>query len=88
MQLAGEGGGDGWIYFAGFTCDHNGNALFSGLPVARRTAGLNASKQLTETQREKYFEFLTTCAEIEFAIAAVDAGEIDEINICKPRIAP
>jgi ribonuclease HII len=51
----------------------------TGLPP--ELAGLNDSKQLTEAQREKYFEFLTTCAEIEFAIAAVDAGVIDEINI-------
>jgi ribonuclease HII len=53
--------------------------LETGLPV--ELAGLNDSKQLTEAQREKFFEFLTTCAEIEFAIAAVDAGVIDEINI-------
>ncbi|MEI7809902.1 MAG: hypothetical protein WCJ07_15600, partial [Verrucomicrobiota bacterium] len=51
----------------------------SGLPA--ELAGLNDSKQLTEAQREQYFEFLTRCAEIEFAIAAVDAGVIDEINI-------
>ena len=51
----------------------------AGLPA--ELAGLNDSKQLTEAQREKYFEFLTACAEIEFAIAAVDAGVIDEINI-------
>jgi len=51
----------------------------TGLPA--ELAGLNDSKQLTETQREKYFAFLTACAEIEFAIAAVDAGVIDEINI-------
>jgi ribonuclease HII len=51
----------------------------SGLPA--ELAGLNDSKQLTEPQREKFFEFLTTCAEVEFAIAAVDAGVIDEINI-------
>ena len=53
--------------------------LETGLPA--ELAGLNDSKQLTETQREKFFEFLTACAEIEFAIAAVDAGVIDEINI-------
>jgi ribonuclease HII len=53
--------------------------LETGLPA--ELAGLNDSKQLTEAQREKYFEFLTRCAEIEFAIAAVDAGVIDEINI-------
>src|SRR5665213_4341949 len=51
----------------------------TGLPA--ELAGLNDSKQLTEAQREKYFEFLTRCTEIEFAIAAVDAGVIDEINI-------
>ena len=51
----------------------------SGLPA--ELAGLNDSKQLTEAQREKYFAFLTRCAEVEFAIAAVDAGVIDEINI-------
>jgi ribonuclease HII len=51
----------------------------TGLPT--ELSGLNDSKQLTEAQREKYFEFLTTCAEIEFAIAAVNAGVIDEINI-------
>jgi len=50
-----------------------------GLPAG--LTGLNDSKQLTESQREKFFEFLTACAEIEFAIAAVDAGVIDEINI-------
>ncbi len=51
----------------------------SGLPAG--LIGLNDSKQLTETQREKFFEFITDCGEIEFAIAAVDAGVIDEINI-------
>jgi ribonuclease HII len=51
----------------------------SGLPA--ELAGLNDSKQLTEAQRETYFKFLTACAEIEFAIAAVDAGVIDQINI-------
>lgn len=51
----------------------------TGLPP--KLAGLNDSKQLTEKQREKYFQFLTTCAEVAFAIAAVDAARIDEINI-------
>jgi ribonuclease HII len=53
----------------------------TGLPA--ELAGLNDSKQLTEMQREKYFAFLTACAEVEFAIAAVDARAIDEINILK-----
>ena len=51
----------------------------SGLPAG--LAGLNDSKQLTEAQREKYFAFLTACAEIEFGIAEADARVIDEINI-------
>jgi ribonuclease HII len=51
----------------------------TGLPA--ELAGLNDSKQLTETRREKYFEFLTRCAEVEFGIALVEAGVIDQINI-------
>jgi len=51
----------------------------TGLPDA--LAGLNDSKQLTETQRETFFQFITTCGEIEFGIAEVSAAVIDEINI-------
>jgi len=51
----------------------------AGLPAG--LAGLNDSKQLTEKQREKFFTFLTTCSEIEFAVAEIDAAQIDEINI-------
>jgi ribonuclease HII len=51
----------------------------TGLPAG--LAGLNDSKQLTETQREKFFAFITGCGEIEFGIAEVDAAMIDEINI-------
>lgn len=51
----------------------------TGLPAG--LAGLNDSKQLTETQREKFFAFLTGCGEIEFGIASVDAAVIDAINI-------
>ena len=51
----------------------------TGLPA--ELSGLNDSKQLTEIQREKFFEFITAGGEIEFAIAEVDAGVIDEINI-------
>jgi len=50
-----------------------------GLPP--ELAGLNDSKQLTEARRERYFEFLTRCDEIEFGIAEVSAAVIDEINI-------
>jgi ribonuclease HII len=51
----------------------------SGLPSELQ--GLNDSKQLTEMQREKFFAFITTCGEIEFCVAQVDAALIDEINI-------
>ena len=51
----------------------------TGLPA--ELAGLNDSKQLAGAQRERYFAFLTACAEVEFAIAQVDAATIDEINI-------
>jgi ribonuclease HII len=51
----------------------------TGLPA--ELAGLNDSKQLSETQREKYFQFITGCGEIEFGIAEIDAAVIDEINI-------
>jgi ribonuclease HII len=51
----------------------------SGLPA--ELAGLNDSKQLREAQRERFFEFITGCGEIEFGIAIVDADVIDEINI-------
>lgn len=46
-----------------------------------RLRGLNDSKQLTERQREEFFAVLTSHAEIRFAIAVVDAGLIDRINI-------
>jgi ribonuclease HII len=51
----------------------------SGLP--RELEGLNDSKQLTAAQRERFFAFITSCGEIEFGIAQVDAALIDEINI-------
>ena len=53
----------------------------SGLPPG--LDGLNDSKQLTESQREKFFAFLTSCGEIGYAIAQTDAAEIDEINILR-----
>ena len=53
----------------------------TGLPD--ELAGLNDSKQLTPLQREKYFAFLTACAEVQVATARMDAGQIDEINILR-----
>ena len=51
----------------------------TGLPEALR--GLNDSKQLTESRREEFFAVLTNLSEIRFAVASVDAGMIDQINI-------
>ena len=53
--------------------------LQTGLPAA--LVGLNDSKQLTESQRETFFQFITACGEIEFGIAEISAAVIDEINI-------
>jgi len=53
----------------------------AGLPAELQ--GLNDSKQLTEIRREKYFAFLTACAEVEFGIAQVDAPQIDALNILR-----
>ncbi len=51
----------------------------TGLPA--ELTGLNDSKQLTPTQRETFFEFITRCGEIEFGIAEISSAVIDEINI-------
>ncbi len=51
----------------------------SGLPSTLR--GLNDSKQLTEARREEFFAVLTALPEVRFAVASVDAGLIDQINI-------
>ena len=58
--------------------------LETGLPAA--LAGLNDSKQLTESQREKFFQFITACGEIEFGIAEISAAVIDEINILQATL--
>jgi len=42
---------------------------------------LNDSKQLTEAQRENFFEIITTHPDLRYAIAIVDAATIDRINI-------
>ena len=50
-----------------------------GLPDELK--GLNDSKQLTARQRERFFKTLTSCGEVRFAIAQMDAARVDEINI-------
>jgi ribonuclease HII len=53
--------------------------LETGLPTLFR--GLNDSKQLTEDERDKFFERLRSNPEIRFAIATQDVATIDRVNI-------
>jgi ribonuclease HII len=53
----------------------------AGLPD--ELEGLNDSKQLSPVQRENFFAFLTACAEVEFAVAQIDAAQIDAVNILR-----
>jgi ribonuclease HII len=46
-----------------------------------RLNDLNDSKQLTEAQREHFFQIITTHSDLRSAIAVVDAATIDRINI-------
>lgn len=51
----------------------------SDLPATLR--GLNDSKQLSASQRDRFFEALQQLLEVESAIVAIDATVIDQINI-------
>ncbi|MBI3851206.1 MAG: ribonuclease HII [Verrucomicrobia bacterium] len=53
--------------------------LLTGLPVELN--GLNDSKQLTADLRERFYAAVMSLADIRFAIAQVEAPQIDEINI-------
>src|SRR5579864_7022753 len=53
--------------------------LEPGLPSKLR--GLNDSKQITEEQREKFFNTITTHPDIRFAIVVMDVETIDRVNI-------
>ncbi len=53
--------------------------IANGLPAELN--GLNDSKQLTARQREQFFQALTSCGKVTFAIAQMDAACVDEINI-------
>lgn len=50
-----------------------------GLPKALK--GLNDSKSISPNRRQDYFDFICANPEIDFAISAVSAGEIDSTNI-------
>jgi ribonuclease HII len=49
--------------------------------LCRKLRGINDSKQLTEEQREKFFQTLTTHPDVRYAIVSVDVETIDKINI-------
>lgn len=49
--------------------------------LCSKLRGLNDSKQLSEEQREKFFQVLTSHAEICYAISMVEVEMIDQINI-------
>lgn len=54
--------------------------------IPRKLFGLNDSKQLTGDERLKYYDFLTTSAEVSFAITSVDVETIDTINILRASL--
>jgi ribonuclease HII len=49
-------------------------------------AGLNDSKQLSEKQRERFFDLLMSSKEISHTIAIVDARPLIASTSCKPPI--
>jgi ribonuclease HII len=58
--------------------------IHGGLP--RKLQGLNDSKQLTREQRERFFDFLTSCGQVSFAVATIDVATIDAINILRASL--
>ena len=58
--------------------------IAKGLP--RKLQGLNDSKQLTEDQRERFFDFLVSSPLVSHAIASVDSIVIDSINILQASL--
>lgn len=56
------------------------------LPDGYLPEGLNDSKKITEKKREKLFDEITSHA-LDYAIASVDAEEIDQVNILNASLA-
>lgn len=86
--------GAGWIRFAGV--DEAGRGPLAGPVVAAAVVlplpwiddgvppafcALNDSKQLSEAQRDRFYELLTRTPGVAFAVAMADAAEIDAMNI-------
>ena len=55
--------------------------LRDGLPG--ELEGLNDSKQLTRSQREKFFEILARRREVRFGIASIESEIVDALNILR-----
>jgi ribonuclease HII len=55
-----------------------------GVPYKLR--GLNDSKQLDAEEREKYYNFLTTCGEVLWGVAIMPVEMIDRINILRASL--
>ena len=77
----------GWRFVVGI--DEAGRGPLAGpvvagavhLPARFRCPGLNDSKKLSPTQRDHLYEQLTTDRRVMWAVAVVEASEIDELNI-------
>src|SRR5688572_13020585 len=55
-----------------------------GLP--RKLQGLNDSKQLCESDRDRYFDFLVSHPSVCFGVSTVDVAVIDVINILQASL--
>jgi ribonuclease HII len=55
-----------------------------GVPYKLR--GLNDSKQLDAEEREKYYNFITTCGEVLWGVAIMSVELIDRINILRASL--
>src|SRR6185436_17986135 len=58
--------------------------IAKGLP--RKLRGLNDSKQLCESDRERFFDFLTSHSSVAFAASTIDVEVIDAINILQASL--
>jgi len=54
--------------------------------VPHKLRGLNDSKQVAPEDRERFFEFLTAHAEVQFGVAVVTVEVIDRINILRASL--
>jgi ribonuclease HII len=55
--------------------------LRSGVPA--ELEGLNDSKQLSIRQRERFYRALTSCSEVRFCVARIEAEHVDELNVLR-----